>query len=167
MKQPWLLVLAFASAGCSPDAAPPPAGDLDQVTTAILAADAPETLTYDADLGVNLTEMTRNASGLFWQDMRLGEGDSVGVGQEAVVRYSGWLPDGTPFDSNVEAEPFAFRLGAGSVIQGWDEGVVGMRIGGTRKLVIPSHLGYGPGGAGPIPPNATLVFDVELLGVNP
>ncbi len=98
----------------------------------------------------------------------------VGIGQEAVagrsvsVHYTGWLTDGTKFDSSVDrGSPFQFPLGAGRVIRGWDEGVQGMRVGGKRKLTIPSEMGYGERGAGGIiPPNATLVFEVELLGVD-
>lgn len=107
-------------------------------------------------------------------DTREGTGAAAAAGQTVTVHYTGWLfdetaPDhhGRKFDSSRDRnEPFAFRLGAGEVIQGWDEGVVGMKVGGTRTLTIPSQLGYGPRGAGGvIPPNATLVFDVELLGV--
>ena len=87
------------------------------------------------------------------------------MGETAFVHYTGWLEDGTKFDSSVDrGDPFSFRLGAGRVIKGWDEGVVGMKIGTKRKLIIPPHLGYGRRGAGRIiPPNATLIFEVELL----
>jgi len=92
---------------------------------------------------------------------------SPGAGNVAVVHYTGWLTNGNKFDSSVDrGQPFSFRLGVGQVIKGWDEGVQGMKIGGKRKLTIPSNLGYGARGAGGlIPPHATLVFDVELLGV--
>ena len=87
------------------------------------------------------------------------------MGQTVVVHYTGWLKDGTKFDSSKDRnQPFRFPLGGGRVIKGWDEGVVGMKIGGTRKLIIPPHLGYGDRGAGQvIPPNAVLTFEVELL----
>jgi FKBP-type peptidyl-prolyl cis-trans isomerase len=107
--------------------------------------------------------------GLKYQDLKVGDGALAESGKQVSVHYTGWLTDGTKFDSSVDrGEPFAFQLGAGQVIRGWDEGVKGMRVGGKRKLTIPSELGYGARGTpgGPIPPNATLVFDVELLGVN-
>ena len=117
-------------------------------------------------LGVDLKTMTQTPTGLYYRDLVAGKGDASVAGRDVTVHYSGWLPDGTKFDSSKDRnEPFVFRLGARKVIAGWDEGVAGMKVGGTRKLVIPPSLGYGSRGTGPIPPNSTLVFDVELLGV--
>ncbi|WP_421662578.1 FKBP-type peptidyl-prolyl cis-trans isomerase [Nitrospira sp. BLG_2] len=106
-------------------------------------------------------------SGLKYIDQAIGTGDAAVAGKTASVHYTGWLENGTKFDSSVDrGQPFSFPLGAGRVIKGWDEGVQGMKVGGKRKLTIPSDLGYGSRGAGGvIPPNATLIFDVELLGV--
>jgi FKBP-type peptidyl-prolyl cis-trans isomerase FkpA len=107
-------------------------------------------------------------------DLKAGEGASIAAGQQAVVQYTGWLyeasaPDkkGKQFDSSLRSgEPFRFAVGAGQVIKGWDQGVVGMKIGGRRRLTIPADLAYGENGAGVvIPPGATLVFDVELMGI--
>jgi FKBP-type peptidyl-prolyl cis-trans isomerase len=111
-------------------------------------------------------------SGLIYRDSEVGTGAEAASGNNVSVHYTGWLqqPDGEKgkkFDSSVDrGSPFGFRLGAGQVIRGWDEGVAGMKVGGKRTLIIPSELGYGARGAGGvIPPNATLIFDVELLGV--
>jgi FKBP-type peptidyl-prolyl cis-trans isomerase FkpA len=106
-------------------------------------------------------------SGLKYEDLVTGEGATAGAGKTVLVHYTGWLTDGSKFDSSLDRQqPFQFRLGAGQVIRGWDEGVQGMREGGRRKLTIPANLGYGARGAGGvIPPNATLVFEVELLEV--
>ena len=105
------------------------------------------------------------ASGLKYTDTKVGTGAEAKAGQTAVVHYTGFLTNGTKFDSSKDrGQPFSFPLGGGQVIKGWDEGVQGMKVGGARKLTIPANLGYGAQGAGGvIPPNATLVFDVELL----
>ena len=115
--------------------------------------------------------MQTTASGLQYEDTTTGAGAEAAAGQHVSVHYTGWLykdgVKGTKFDSSKDrGDPFSFALGAGQVIRGWDEGVQGMRVGGTRVLVIPAQLGYGARGAGGvIPPNATLMFEVELLGV--
>jgi FKBP-type peptidyl-prolyl cis-trans isomerase FkpA len=106
-------------------------------------------------------------SGLMIEDLTAGSGPVAAPGQQVAVHYTGWLTDNTKFDSSRDrGEPFVFALGARQVIPGWDEGVAGMKVGGQRKLIIPPHLGYGAQGAGgAIPPDATLVFEVELLGI--
>ena len=107
------------------------------------------------------------SSGLQYIDLKVGTGATAQAGHTVSVHYTGWLENGKKFDSSVDrGQPFSFPLGAGRVIKGWDEGVQGMKVGGKRKLIIPSNLGYGARGAGGvIPPNATLIFEVELLGV--
>ncbi len=122
--------------------------------------------TFATKLGVDIASMSKSPTGLYHKDLVVGSGDESVAGQTVSVHYTGWLPDGTKFDSSKDRnEAFEFSLGQGQVIRGWDEGVAGMRVGGSRKLVIPSELGYGARGVGPIPPNSILVFDVELLGV--
>lgn len=107
-------------------------------------------------------------SGLWYVDLVEGTGTSPSTGDAVTVHYTGWLENGTKFDSSVDrGEPFVFPLGGGRVITGWDEGVATMTVGGKRKLIIPAHLAYGDRGAGQvIPPGATLIFEVELLGIN-
>jgi FKBP-type peptidyl-prolyl cis-trans isomerase len=107
------------------------------------------------------------SDGLKYTDDQIGNGAEATAGKTAVVHYTGWLLDGTKFDSSVDRnQPFSFPLGAGQVIKGWDEGVQGMKVGGKRTLIIPPALGYGQRGAGNvIPANATLKFQVELLDV--
>ena len=113
-----------------------------------------------------MAEVT-TASGLVYEDTVVGEGAEAKAGQQVTVHYTGWLTNGNKFDSSKDRnDPFEFSLGMRQVIGGWDEGVQGMKIGGTRKLTIPPELGSGARGAGGvIPPNATLVFEVELLGI--
>ncbi|MEI7614006.1 MAG: FKBP-type peptidyl-prolyl cis-trans isomerase [Betaproteobacteria bacterium] len=113
-----------------------------------------------------MSKMTTD-SGLQIEEIKVGSGDTATAGQFVSVHYTGWLTNGTKFDSSKDRdEPFEFSLGERMVIAGWDEGVQGMKIGGVRKLTIPPQLGYGARGAGGvIPPNATLVFEVELLDI--
>ena len=112
-------------------------------------------------------KVTKAPSGLRYQDLVVGTGAAPKLGQRVIVNYTGWLTNGTKFDSSLDRnEPFSFTLGKGEVIKGWDEGVASMKIGGKRKLLVPAILGYGSRGAGNvIPPNATLIFEVHLLGV--
>ena len=118
------------------------------------------------EAGAKGNEVT-TSSGLQYVDLTVGTGATAEAGQTVTVHYTGWLDNGKKFDSSVDrGQPFSFSLGAGRVIKGWDEGVKGMKVGGKRKLTIPSKLGYGAQGAGDlIPPHATLIFDVELLGL--
>ena len=110
---------------------------------------------------------TTTASGLKYEDVKQGTGEVATAGKTVSVHYTGWLTDGKKFDSSKDrGQPFEFPLAGGRVIKGWDEGVQGMKVGGVRKLTIPANLAYGSRGAGGvIPPDATLVFEVELLGV--
>ena len=111
-------------------------------------------------------EATKTSSGLQYWDIKVGTGAEAHKGQKVKVHYTGWLTSGKKFDSSVGGAPFGFRIGAGDVIKGWDEGVAGMKVGGKRQLRIPPDLAYGQKGyPGVIPPNATLVFDVQLVDV--
>lgn len=116
-------------------------------------------------LGVDLSAMTRTESGLYIRDITVGTGAVAQNGKTVSVYYQGWLASGTRFDFRMSGAPFPFRLGTGEVIRGWDQGVAGMRVGGKRQLVIPPALAYGSEGRGSIPPNAVLVFEVEVRGV--
>ena len=114
-----------------------------------------------------MADLVSTPSGLKYEDLETGTGATAQSGQKAKVHYTGWLTSGQKFDSSKDRnDPFEFTLGAGQVIKGWDEGVAGMKVGGRRKLTIPANLGYGArGAAGVIPPNAELIFEVELLGL--
>lgn len=158
------LLILFASAVSAPAADPAPAAPEkspakvgEPAANEKGAASAPATK----------VETITTPSGLQYVELKVGDGKVAAAGQSVKVHYTGWLTDGKKFDSSVDrGEPFVFPLGGGHVIKGWDEGVAGMKIGGKRKLIIPSKLGYGDRGAGGlIPPGATLVFEVELLGI--
>ena len=123
-----------------------------------------ETTTFAATLGVNIAGSTKTSTGLYYRDITVGSGAAVTSGMALTVRYTGWLPNGTQFDANQSpATPFAFTVGVGQVIAGWDQGFVGMKVGGRRQLVIPPSLGYGSQSAGSIPANSILVFTVDVL----
>jgi peptidylprolyl isomerase len=124
----------------------------------------PDTMTQTPEANPNTIT---TASGLQYVDLEEGTGATPEAGQTVYVHYTGTLEDGTKFDSSRDRnQPFSFRLGAGQVIQGWDEGISTMKVGGRRQLIIAPALGYGSRGIGPIPPNSTLLFDVELLRVS-
>lgn len=158
-----LLVFPALLVGCSePEAEDPPADDppLEMVD--------PTTLEYAPELDIDFDAMETTRRGVYYRDDEEGTGETASEGSTVAVHYSGFLPDGEMFDTSVESdEPFEVELGAQAVIPGFDEGLRGMREGGRRTLVIPPQLAYGAQGAGDglIPPNAVLVFEVELLEV--
>lgn len=123
-------------------------------------------LTKEASKGANMDNFKTTASGLKIEDIAIGQGTEAKSGDTVTVNYLGTLLNGTKFDSSYDRNaPFTTQIGVGQVIKGWDEGIVGMKVGGKRKLIIPPDLGYGDKGAGnTIPPNSTLIFEVELLG---
>ncbi len=137
-------------------------------TLFVMASDQDNTVAQASALGGEILAAKERTteSGLRITDLRLGDGPEAQAGQTVIVNYRGTLESGKEFDSSYGRGPFSFPLGAGRVIKGWDEGVAGMQVGGKRKLVIPPDLGYGQRGAGGvIPPNATLIFEVELLEI--
>lgn len=129
--------------------------------TAQPTATAVERTEFASSLNVNLDSMTRRPSGLYVQDLERGSGAVATQGKTVVVRYTGWLPNGKQFDSG----EITVTLGSNKTIRAWEEGLLGMRVGGHRKLVVPPTLGYGSRSAGEIPPNAVLVFEMELRSI--
>jgi FKBP-type peptidyl-prolyl cis-trans isomerase FkpA len=123
----------------------------------------PTRIDFAPALGIDLAAMTRTASGLYLQDLAVGEGPVAEAGDVLLVGYTGWLPDGRAFDGTSAQSPAQFPLTG--LIAGWQEGIPGMRPGGVRLLVIPPELAYGNSGSGPIPPRSTIVFRVELVGL--
>ena len=145
-------VCAVALTSCTSSSPTAPVTDLTNIT-------------FASSLGINLAAMNKNADGLYWQDSPVGTGSAAAKGDSLTVAYTGYFTNGTSFDSSVGKAPLKFKLGVGLVIPGWDEGLVGMKVGGTRKLVIPPALGYGANGSGSIPGNSVLVFTVQLISI--
>jgi FKBP-type peptidyl-prolyl cis-trans isomerase len=153
----FVLPVLLATA-CGSDSAP-----TDPIPPAGASPSTPATETFAAKLGVNISQMTRKSDALYIQDLVVGTGAEATSGKAIRAMYTGWFTNGTTFDSNAGGTPIPVTLGLGQVISGWDQGIVGMRVGGKRRLVIGSALAYGTAGRGKIPPNVTLVFDVELV----
>lgn len=125
-----------------------------------------EQTSFAASLGVNLAASTKTANGTYYRDLVVGTGATVATGQTITVRYTGWLANGTQFDSNTtKPDPLTFKVGSGQVIAGFDDGLVGAKVGSQRQLIIPPSLGYGPYDYGPIPGNSVIVFKVEVISV--
>jgi len=136
-------------------------GSEDQGQAGGAPASAPETAP-----ALDMSALIETPTGLRYEDLEMGQGAAAKPGETVEVHYTGWFLGGDKFDSSLDrGQPFTFLLGSGQVIPGWDQGVVGMKVGGKRRLVIPPDLAYGAAGRAGIPPNSTLVFDVELLGV--
>lgn len=155
------LLTLVALGACKEKAADAPNAAPTQAAPAAPAGSGIETTTFDPSLGVDLAAMTKMPNGLYYKDLAVGTGTLAETGKSVTARYAGMLPDAKGFDQG----EYTFVAGAGRVIRGWDEGIPGMRVGGKRLLVIPPDLGYGAGGSGPIPPNAVLVFTVEVIDV--
>jgi peptidylprolyl isomerase len=150
-----LLAVGVAAAtvtSCTPEAPLAPAPTIEETT-------------FATSLGINLAAMTKMTNGIYYQDTPAGSGAAAVSGNHLTVHYTGYLPNGTSFDTSVGKSPFGFTLGEGAVIQGWEQGLVGMKVGGTRKLIIPPSLGYGAVAQGSIPANSILVFTVQLISI--
>jgi FKBP-type peptidyl-prolyl cis-trans isomerase FkpA len=163
-----VVALVMFAAGCSQSEAPKPAVTTTNPSAADAVSPPPIAATPQPAAAAAAPQPGAIVTELKIEDTKVGTGDEAVTGKSVTVHYTGWLTDGTKFDSSKDrGQPFTFQLGGGQVIKGWDQGVVGMKVGGVRKLTIPASMGYGDRGAGGvIPPGATLVFEVELLGVN-
>jgi hypothetical protein len=166
-----LCALATACSGYNeapaavPSAATTPAATLAASACPPAAAAIPDSIPNVPPLPAGAKPVT-TPTGLQYVDVQQGSGAGAQAGQSATVQYTGWLLNGTKFDSSLDhGQPFTFPLGGGQVIKGWDEGVVNMKVGGQRRLIIPPNLGYGDRGSGPIPGCSTLIFDVQLVSV--
>jgi FKBP-type peptidyl-prolyl cis-trans isomerase FkpA len=170
LKLALLAMLIAAAAALSACSLPTESADQTTPDASSTAATLPATeatLPADAPATSAPTPAPTKVTKLKIRDLKVGKGTKAKKGDLVTVNYTGWLMDGTQFDSSIGVKPFSFTLGAGNVIPGWDKGVVGMRVGGKRQLIIPASLAYGDAGAGgTIPPNATLKFNVTMLLVN-
>ena len=126
-----------------------------------------ERTTFASTLGVNLAASTKTAGGAYYRDITVGTGAAVTNGKQFQVYYTGWLADGTVFDSNVGGSLLPVILGSGQVIDGWDQALIGTKVGGTRQLIVPPSLGFGPYPYGNIPGNSVLVFNVQIVSIDP
>jgi peptidylprolyl isomerase len=161
-----LVVAQFTSSNATAEADNLPKQSMVDMVADVVIAEAAK-LTPQTSETQKMSEIVTTPSGLKYEVITAGTGAIPKAGQQVVVHYTGTLDDGTKFDSSRDRnQPFKFKLGAGQVIKGWDEGLSTMKVGDRRNLILPPELGYGSRGAGGvIPPNATLIFDVELLGI--
>lgn len=155
---PVTVFLACAVVACGGTSAP--------VDSAALPPSDPADLFFAPELEIELSEFEKTSSGLYIQDVQIGDGPIARRTSRVWIEYVGWLPDGTVFDGNVGGDPYNVRLGGNEVIRGWNEGIAGMKRGGIRRLVVRPSLAYGSRGRGDIPPGSTLVFHVELIDVD-
>ena len=157
-------LMTLAALGCQQSGT---GGSTAATTSNSSSSSSPQGTAAEPSVNPDAAAGEKAVAGLKIDDLKVGEGAVAETGKTVKVHYTGTLTDGTKFDSSLDrGEPFSFQLGAGQVIRGWDEGVKGMRVGGKRKLTIPPDMGYGAAGAPPkIPPNATLMFEIELLEV--
>lgn len=168
LSRRWITAIAVLAACSKADSNPTPD------TTAQAAAPAPveapkaaedlTTLTYAPSLNVDLAASTRLPSGLYIRDLKVGTGAAAQTGMEVSANYAVYFTNGNLIETNAKGPPITFTLGTPGIIAGWNEGLVGMKVGGTRQLIVPSALAYGPSGRGEIGPNTPLFFTVELLG---